>query len=136
MAWADIQAAGKHDIIAPGGSITLTSGKAALKPSASSSVWGAMNNAVIALTRGLAFDLATKKVRVNTVVPGLVNTELWSKMIPDESERKETFKKHSEKLLVPFVAVPQDIAEAYVYLMRADYSTGTTVLIDGGAMIA
>lgn len=60
----------KHDFIKPGGSLTLTSGTAALRPGKDASVGGALNGGVLSLTRGLAGELASKRIRVNTVVPG------------------------------------------------------------------
>jgi NAD(P)-dependent dehydrogenase (short-subunit alcohol dehydrogenase family) len=82
---------------------------------------------VISLTKGLAGDLSEKKIRVNVVVPGLVKSELWGKMGKTEQEQKESFEKTS--LPVGFVATPDDIAEAYLYLVKADYATGTSVEI-------
>ena len=114
----------------------MTSGTAAINPRANAAIWGALNGAVISLTRGLAIDLAPKRIRVNTVIPGLVETELWNKLVPDEQERKIEIEKGSGTLLVPEIGQPHDIAEAYVYFMRADYSTGTTLVIDGGGLLA
>jgi NAD(P)-dependent dehydrogenase (short-subunit alcohol dehydrogenase family) len=62
----------KHDIVKPGGSLTLTSGTAALRPGKNASVGSALNGGVLSLTKGLAGELSDKKIRVNTVVPGLV----------------------------------------------------------------
>lgn len=80
---------------------------------------------MISLTKGLAGDLADKKIRVNVVVPGLVKTELWDKLGKTKEQQEEQFK--NTKLPVGFVATPDDIAEAYLYLVKADYATGTVV---------
>lgn len=117
----------KYNIINPGGSLTLTSGTAALKPGKGASAGGALNGGVISLAKGLAGDLAENKIRVNVVVPGLVKTELWDKLGKTKEEQKETFE--NTKLPVGFVATPDDIAEAYLYLVKADYATGTSVEI-------
>jgi NAD(P)-dependent dehydrogenase (short-subunit alcohol dehydrogenase family) len=37
----------------------------------------ALNGAIISFTKGLAVDLAENGIRVNTVIPGVVETELW-----------------------------------------------------------
>ncbi|RDL38872.1 uncharacterized protein BP5553_03212 [Venustampulla echinocandica] len=117
----------KYDIITPGGSLTLTSGTAALKPGKGASTGAGLNGGVLSLTKGLAGDLADKRIRVNVVVPGLVKTELWGKLGKSDEEQKELYEKTS--LPVGFVATPDDIAEAYLYLARADYATGTVVEI-------
>lgn len=124
----------KHDIVRPGGSLTLTSGGAALRAHPGAVLGGALNAGVINLTQGLAVELAkgsgeNKKVRVNTVVPGLVKTELWDKLGKSKEEQDETFRKGAEALSVGFVATPDHIAEAYLYAVRADYANGTTILI-------
>lgn len=81
------------------------------------------------MTKGLASELVEKRIRVNTVVPGLVKTELWDKQGATKEEQEQLFEKASAKLSVGFVATPEDIAEAYVYLIRADYANGTLVNI-------
>jgi len=125
----------KYDIIRRGGSVTLTSGMAAIKPGKGAAVGGALNGAVLSLTKGLASDLAEKRIRVNTVVPGLVQTELWDKLGKTAEEQKEQFEKAARSLPVGFVAKPEDIAEAYLYAIRADYATGSLIEIDGGHIL-
>ncbi|KAF2432176.1 NAD(P)-binding protein [Tothia fuscella] len=125
----------KHDIIKSSGSLTLTSGAAAIKPGKGASVGAGLNGGVLSLTTGLANDLADKKIRVNTVVPGLVITELWDKLGKSKEQQKEDFDAGAKRLPVGFVAEPLHIAEAYLYLIRADYATGTLVRIDGGGTL-
>lgn len=79
--------------------------------------------------KGLAGDLAEKKIRVNCVVPGLVQTELWDSMGKTAEQQKEDFEKSAKALPVGFVATPEDIAEAYLYCVRANYATGSVVEI-------
>jgi NAD(P)-dependent dehydrogenase (short-subunit alcohol dehydrogenase family) len=122
----------KYDIVRAGGSLTLTSGTAAIRPGKGAAVGGALNGGILSLTNGLATDLAEKKIRVNTVVPGLVQTELWDKQGKTQEQQKEMYEARAKELPVGFVATPEDIAEAYVYCVRADYATGTLVKIDGG----
>ena len=117
----------KHSLITRGGSLTLTSGMAAINPGKGASTGGALNGGVISLTKGLAGDLAEDGVRVNVVVPGLVKTELWDKLGQSKEQQEEKFR--NTNLPVGFVATPDDIAEAYLYLVKADYATGTSVII-------
>jgi len=114
----------------------LTSGTAGLRPGPGAAVGGALNGAVIAFTRGLAIDLAPKRIRVNTVIPGVVVTELWTKLVPSVENRQQVLENSKKKLLVPEVGTPEDVAESYVYFLRADYSTGQTLVIDGGGLLA
>ncbi|KAK3370556.1 hypothetical protein B0H63DRAFT_487222 [Podospora didyma] len=130
--WGSIavgKALAKHDIVKRGGSLTLTSGAAATRPKKGATIGGALNGGVVTLTAALADELADKKIRVNTVVPGLVKTELWDKLGHTKEKQEELFAKSAEGLPVGFVATPEHIAEAYLYAVRADYANGTTILI-------
>jgi NAD(P)-dependent dehydrogenase (short-subunit alcohol dehydrogenase family) len=91
------------------------------------SICGAME----ALTRALAMELAP--IRVNAVCPGVVNTELWSDM--PESDRQVMYRDIGRKLPVGRVGEADDLAQAYIYLMREGYSTGQVIVVDGGAVL-
>jgi NAD(P)-dependent dehydrogenase (short-subunit alcohol dehydrogenase family) len=131
-----LSALAKYDIVRSGGSLTLTSGTAALKPGKGAAIGGALNGGVLSLTKGLASELTDKKIRVNTVVPGLVKTELWDKLGRTAEEQEELFRKGAEKLSVGFVASPEHIAEAYLYCVKADYANGTLVIIGKSGLSA
>lgn len=118
-----------HDIVRPGGSLTLTSGLAALRPGKGTSIGSALNGGIIHLTQGLAMELSVKRIRANTVVPGLCKTELWDKQGHSKEAQEEVMTKVANELSVGFVASPEDVAEAYLYFIRADYANGTTVVI-------
>ena len=109
--------------------MTLTSGTAGIKPGKDAAIGGALNGGVLTLTRGLAADLAEKKIRVNTVVPGLVKTPLWDKQGKTPEEQEQLFTSAGQKLPVGFVGEPHHIAEAYLYAIRADYTTGKLIEI-------
>jgi NAD(P)-dependent dehydrogenase (short-subunit alcohol dehydrogenase family) len=63
----------------------------------------------------------------------LVRTPLWAEM--QESEREELYLRAAERLPVGHVGEPEEIAEAYLYLMRQSYATGQVVVVDGGAAL-
>jgi NAD(P)-dependent dehydrogenase (short-subunit alcohol dehydrogenase family) len=83
------------------------------------------------LTRALAVELAP--IRVNIVSPGVVRTPLWSNMT--EADRKALYHETAERLPVGHVGDAEEIAEAYLYLMRQGYSTGQVLVVDGGAVL-
>ncbi|MEU9442669.1 SDR family oxidoreductase [Streptomyces sp. NPDC048304] len=117
--------------IRPGGSVVLTTGTAARRPMPGSSAASALCGAMESLTRALAVELAP--LRVNVVSPGVVRTELWREL--PEADREGLFRSSAESLPVGRVGEPADVAEAYLYLMRAGYSTGAVVVVDGGGTL-
>ena len=120
-----------HKFISPGGSITLTDGMIAHRPSKGSAVSTAMAGAVEHLTRGLAVELAP--IRVNAVCPGLIRTGVWDS-IPEE-RRAEQFERMTKRQPLPRVGEPEEAAEAYLYLMRGGYTTGQVLHVDGGGSV-
>lgn len=117
--------------IKPGGSITLTNGVAGLRPRKGWTLAASLCGATEALTRALAVELAP--IRVNAVCPGLVRTELWDDMT--ESDRETMYRDAGRRLPVGRVGESDDLAEAYLYLMRQGYSTGQVIVVDGGAVL-
>ncbi|KLO05169.1 NAD(P)-binding protein [Schizopora paradoxa] len=131
------KAIAKHDIVNPGGSYTITSGTLSLKPKLDCAVGGALNSAVNALAKGLALDLAHKKVRVNAVIPGFVISPHDAiNQDPITPERKAFLEKAGAGLPTGNgVGSTEDIAEAYIYFARAKFTTGTLAVVDGGALL-
>jgi len=130
--WGSIAAA-KHAAkrIGPTGSIILTNGIVGLRPQKGWVVAAAITGAVEAATRALAVELAP--IRVNLVCAGIVRTELWRNM--SEQERNELFKTAGQMLPVGRIGEPEDLAEAYLYLMRERFSTGAMIVVDGGGIL-
>ncbi|HXQ13892.1 MAG TPA: SDR family oxidoreductase [Caulobacteraceae bacterium] len=114
-----------------GGSITLTNGMIAHRPRKGTALSTGMAGGIEHLTRGLAVDLAP--IRVNAVCPGAIRTDVWNS-IPAET-REERFKEMTQRLPIARIGEPNEVAEAYLYLMRAGYTTGQVLLVDGGGSV-
>jgi len=117
--------------IREGGSIILTNGIVGIRPWKGWSVAASAGGAVESLTKGLAIDLAP--IRVNAVCAGMVKTALWNN-IP-EAEREAMYNEVGRKLLTGRVGEAEDIAEAYIFLMKGNYTTGQVVVVDGGNVL-
>ncbi|MFC8519505.1 SDR family oxidoreductase [Streptomyces sp. NPDC057257] len=117
--------------IRPGGSVVLTTGTAGRRPMPGTTVAASLCGAMESLTRALALELAP--VRVNVVSPGVVRTDLWRDL--PEAEREALYASTAGSLPVGRVGEPADVAEAYLYLMRGGYSTGSVVVVDGGGTL-
>ncbi|MEU9042753.1 MULTISPECIES: SDR family oxidoreductase [unclassified Kitasatospora] len=116
----------------PGGSITLTSGTAGLRPGPGWSVAAGICGAIESLVRALAVELAP--IRVNAVRAGMIRTPLWSGL-PD-TDREQLYAATAAGLPLGRIGDPEDAAEAYAYLMRQRFATGTVVTVDGGTLLA
>lgn len=108
------------------GSITFTSGIASRRGYPGYSAASAMNAATEALAKAIAIEL--EPIRVNAVCPGFVDTE------PPTSGRVQYVKTLSPTLPLNRLGAASEIADAYLYLFANSYSTGTVVVVDGGAI--
>jgi len=117
--------------IRKGGSIVLTTGVAGRRPHSGWVIAASVCGTIEALTRALAVELAP--IRVNAVCPGVVRTNLWQSMNADA--REHLYESVGKSLLVGRVGEASEIARAYLFLMQEGYSTGQTVVLDGGAVL-
>lgn len=118
--------------VSEGGSITFTDGMIAHRPTKGSALSTAMAGAVEHLTRGLAAELAPA-VRVNCVCPGMIRTEVWNS-IPEDA-REARFQQMTARQPLPRIGEPEEAAQAYLYLMKAGYTTGQVLRVDGGGSL-
>lgn len=112
-------------------SLTLTSGTNTKKPAKGWTVQAGLGAAIEGAARGMAVDLAP--VRVNTVSPGAVFTELVEKAMGERQE--EALRTMGEATLVGAVGRAQDVAEAYVYCMKDGFVDGIELGSDGGRLL-
>jgi NAD(P)-dependent dehydrogenase (short-subunit alcohol dehydrogenase family) len=117
--------------IRKGGSIVLTTGVAGQRPHKGWVVAASVCGTIEALTRALALELAP--IRVNAVAPGVVRTNLWQNMTAAERER--LYESVGGNLPVGRVGEAHDIAQAYLFLMQEEFSTGQTLVVDGGTVL-
>ncbi|TKR73137.1 hypothetical protein L596_020482 [Steinernema carpocapsae] len=88
--------------------------------------------------RHLAKTLARKGIRVNNVNPGLVRTNLVTRMGMDKDTFNELVDEVAKKdIPLGRTGTPKDIANAVSYLVsdEASYVTGTTLVVDGGVLL-
>jgi 3-oxoacyl-[acyl-carrier protein] reductase len=124
------QEALKHFSPAGGSVINISSVVATLAPP-NTSVYSATKAAVNAVTRSLAQELAARKIRVNSINPGLVETE----GIHSAGFHEGDFRKQIESQTpLGRIGQPKDIAPAAVFLASSDsaWITGESFYISGG----
>ncbi|KAL2255497.1 hypothetical protein VTK26DRAFT_3229 [Humicola hyalothermophila] len=82
------------------------------------------------LTRALALALAP--LRVNVVHPGATETEIWG---PTPEMRRATREFFASTALLGKVGAPEEVAEAFLYLLKDTNTTGTSLHTSGGVLV-
>ena len=116
---------------ASGGSVINISSVAATSAPPQTSVYSGTKAAVVAITIALAKELGPRKIRVNAINPGMVDTEGFRAAGIDDSD----FRKQTEaQTPLGRIGQPDDIAPAVVFLASDDsgWITGETLFISGG----
>jgi 3-oxoacyl-[acyl-carrier protein] reductase len=117
-----------------GGSIINISSLVGQMPAATGSVYSATKAAVDSLAVSLSQELGPRKIRVNSLNPGMVETEGLHAAGFTESD----FRKHVEATTpLGRIAKPEDIATAAVFFASEDagWVTGQTLILSGGARL-
>jgi (+)-trans-carveol dehydrogenase len=131
-----------------GGSIILTSSNAGLMAMENIGHYVAAKHGIVGLMRTLALELAPDMIRVNSIHPTTVNTDMiqnaafYGLFAPDLEEKDRTRERLTERfqtlnaLPVPWVE-PVDISNAVLWLAsdEARYVTGVTLSIDAGNLV-
>ncbi|KAI8958146.1 NAD(P)-binding protein [Daldinia sp. FL1419] len=112
-------------------SLTISTGGIADQPSPRWSIIAYAAAGLTGLTRNLAVDL--KPLRVNAVEPGFVITGLWAAMGLTAEQVEAQAKAIAEKMPTGRAATVEDVAEAYLYLMKDRNATGEIVKTRSGA---
>ncbi|GLA03602.1 hypothetical protein AnigIFM60653_003238 [Aspergillus niger] len=116
----------------PDSSITLTTGTNWEHPMPNWTAVAGYLGGTCSVARNLAVDL--KPIRVNAVSPGLVKTPLWNNLMSEE-EQEKICQFSAAKNPTGRIAHPEEVAEAYLYLMKDTNITGRIVSTDSGALL-
>lgn len=102
-----------------------------------SSVYAASKAAVLSLNRVFATELAPRKIRVNAVSPGPVETPLYGKLGLAKEEVEGFGAVLGEKILLKRFGQASEIAKTVSFLASDDASfiTGTEIVVDGGLTV-
>ena len=116
---------------AGGGNIVNISSIASIKGFPDGAIYSGTKGAVDAITRSLAAELGPRKIRVNAIRPGMVETEGTRSAGIAESEMRKQVEAQTP---LGRIGQPRDIAGAVVFLASSDSSwiTGETFVISGG----
>ncbi|NJB70372.1 NAD(P)-dependent dehydrogenase (short-subunit alcohol dehydrogenase family) [Saonia flava] len=119
-----------------GGSVIITSSIAGLKGFTGMVAYAASKHGVIGIMRVAALESADRNIRVNTIHPGPVNTQMMRRIETDISpdNAKEVQKGFENSVPLGRYAEANEIAELTLFLAsdESKYITGSTYVIDGG----
>lgn len=97
--------------------------------------YSASKGGILALTHSLALSLAFKRIRVNAISPGWIETSAFKK----RRYRQQPKLKEIDHLQHPAgrVGVPEDVANAVLFLSseKSSFITGTNLIVDGGMTV-
>ena len=94
------------------------------------SMYSASKGAINGLVKNLAIEFGIKNIRVNSVCPGMINTDILSSGEVSKEQLEEDIKKYPLKRY----GEPEEVAHAVIYLLSgaSSWVTGTNIIIDGG----
>ncbi|MDD4437252.1 MAG: SDR family NAD(P)-dependent oxidoreductase [Tissierellia bacterium] len=124
----------KKKRIKRGGSIVFISAVSGVyMSSVGESLYSATKGALNGFVKGIALDLAPKNIRVNSITPGLVPTNILNEAKTMFSE-DEIFERRKKQYPLGRFGNPDDIAFGTIYLLSdaSKWVTGSALLIDGG----
>ena len=111
--------------------VVLVSGYPARNPGPGALALSTVGNAVEGFVRAVAPELAPR--RINVVSPGLIDTPLF----PVEGDaREQFFAQATAKHLIPRTGTADEVATGILFVIENDFVTGTTVDVDGGALLS
>ncbi|GJL82947.1 MAG: short chain dehydrogenase [marine bacterium B5-7] len=113
-----------------GGSIVLISGFPARKSLPGFCAISTVGNAVEGFARAIAPEISPR--RINVVSPGIIDTPMFAQQ---GEEREQFLEKMTRDFPIPRAGTPDEIADGVLFVLRNRFITGTTVDIDGGALL-
>ncbi len=120
-----------------GASVIITSSTLATMGIAGVSAYSATKAAVIALAKAFSAELADRRIRVNILSPGPVETPIMTRDGATKEEFEQARDYLAAKTVVGRMGTPGEMAEGFVYLASDDsrYMLGSELLLDGGMRI-
>lgn len=118
----------------PGGSIVINGSISGLAGIPGQAAYAPPKGAVVEMTRQLAVELATQGIRVNCVCPGTVDTPSLGDRIQAFDDPVQARKDFIARQPMGRLAVAEEIAETFVYLVsdESSFMTGQAIFVDGG----
>lgn len=121
----------KKKKIAKGASIVFIASRAPFAPSIGNAIYSASKGAILGYAQVLGLELAAQKIRVNSICPAMVWTELVAR---DSIEMGVNYEELQAKYPLKRYGKPEDVAYLSIYLLSdaSSWMTGTSIDLTGG----
>lgn len=121
-------------LMGDGGSVIFTVGIGATRGMPGGSVSAATRGALLSMLPSLALELAPRRIRVNAVSPGAIDTGIWAKTLPPGTV-DETLSATAARVPLGRLGASREIAEVVAFLASdaAAYITGENIVVGGGS---
>ena len=113
------------------GAIALVSGYPARRFKPGYIAISSVGNAVEGFVRGMAKELAP--VRINVVSPGFIDTPMFAQ---EGKEREDFLSQGTANHIIPRPGTAEEVAKGIMFVLDNSFVTGTTVDVDGGALLS
>ena len=115
-----------------GGSVVGVSSVVVERGEQCQTIYSASKAAMEASVKCLAIELGSKNIRINTVMPGMIRTEMMDRVLENGS-REDVLGAAS----VLGIGKPEQVASSIVFLLSdlSSYTTGRTIYVDGGCLL-
>ncbi len=122
-------------LLRDGGSIILTGSTAATKGIPAFSVYSASKAAIRSFAHNWILDLASRKIRVNVLVPGATLTPGWHGLSSSEEQNKKMQEMTKATIPLGRMGTPDETANAALFLAsdESSFVNGSELFVDGGS---
>lgn len=123
-----------HMVRQGGGVVVNVASAAALSVVPNRAAYCASKAALIALTKSIAIDFATRGVRANCIAPGTVDSPWIGRILDGDPEPEARLRAMEARQVVGRLGTPEEIADAVVFAAsdRSTFMHGSALVVDGG----
>ncbi len=114
-----------------GGSIVNTSSVLGVNGMAGVEIYVASKHAVIGLTKSAALEFGKQGIRVNAILPAVIETDMYRRFVGENAENRAAL---TAMHPIGRIGTPEEIADAAIWLSssKSSFVTGHSLLVDGG----